>query len=229
MSTLEIFCLISGVIMVCVVAANIFLYVFGRKKVKRDTGTSETSEVAVNEDETVIASDAVEQSFNGAVAQTSDKKHTYLRYNKSFKAKLIQASDEVREYYNRLKNFAAGYKNVSFSISWKQESVSRVKDKICRFILSRNSLCAYLPLNPDDYADTKYNVEFAKAKCFKNFPCKYRVNNSQQAEYATELIATVMERYGIEREDKPAENFVAEYPYEETSSLIERGLIKVRR
>ena len=169
----------------------------------------------------------VQESDSGAVVHTAEGKYIYLRYNKSFKAKLIQGKDEVREYYNALKNHVLSYDKVSTRISWKQESVTRGRDKICWFVLRSKSLYVYLPLNPDDYTDTKYKVERAEAKRFEELPCLYRIKNPRRVEYAKELIDTVMERYGLERNEKPEKNFVKDYPYEQTLPLIKKGLIKV--
>ena len=150
-------------------------------------------------------------------------------YNKSFTAKLIQASDEVRGYYNTLKNFVLSYKKVKTRISWSHESVKNGRNKICRFVLRGKSLYLYMPLNADDYAETKYKVERAEAKRFEEFPCLYRIKNPRRVKYATELLATIMEKFGLKQTETEEEDFVKDYPYEETLPLIKRGLIKVTR
>ena len=169
----------------------------------------------------------VQESDSGAIVHTAEGGFIYLRFNKSFKAKLIQGKEDVREYYNTLKNYVLSYDKVSTRISWKQESVTKGRDKICWFVLRGKSLYLYLPLNPDDYADTKYKVERAEAKRFEELPCLFRVKNPRRVTYATELIDVVMEKYGLERDEKPEKDFVKDYPYEQTLPLIKRGLIKV--
>ena len=176
-----------------------------------------------------LESGNVQESESGAIVRGEDGTATYFMYNKSFTAKLIQANDEVREYYNILKNYVLSYKKVTTRISWSHESVNRGRNKICRFVLRGKSLYLYLPLNPDDYADTKYKVERSEAKRFEELPCLYRIKNPRRVKYATELIATVMERYGLEYAEKESEDFVKDYPYEETLPLIKRGLIKVTK
>lgn len=171
----------------------------------------------------------VEESESGAVVHNTDGTYIYLMYNKSFTAKLIQAKDEVRDYYNVIKNHALSYKKVTARISWRHESINRGRDKIARLVLRGKSLYLYLPLNPDDYAETKYKVENAEAKRFEELPCLYRIKNPRRAKYACELIDVVMERYGLVQTENPEQDFVAEYPYEETLPLIKRGLIKVTR
>lgn len=171
----------------------------------------------------------VQESESGAVVLASDGTATYFMYNKSFTAKLIQGTDEVREYYNILKNYVLSYKKVTTRISWSHESVNNGRNKICRFVLRGKSLYLYLPLNPDDYAETRYKVERSEAKRFEELPCLYRIKNPRRVKYATELIATVMEKYGLESVEQPEKDFVKDYPYEETLPLIKRGLIKVTK
>ena len=171
----------------------------------------------------------VQESESGAIIRDADGTVVYYMYNKSFTAKLIQASDEVREYYNALKNYVLSYKKVSTRISWSHENVKNGRNKICRFVLRGKSLYLYLPLNPDDYAETKYKVERSEAKRFEEMPCLYKIKNPRRVKYATELIATIMEQFGLKQIEKESEDFVKDYPYEPTLPLIKRGLIKVTK
>ena len=171
----------------------------------------------------------VQESESGAIVRGADGTAIYFMYNKSFTAKLIQANDEVREYYNTLKNYVLSYKKVTTRISWSHESVKNGRNKICRFVFRGKSLYLYLPLDPDGYTDTKYKVERTEAKRFEEFPCLYRIKNPRRVKYATELLATVMEKYGLKQIEKENEDFVKDYPYEETLPLIKRGLIKVTK
>lgn len=186
---------------------------------------------ADNNDDIIAALEIgnVEESDSGAVVRNADGTTVYYSYNKSFAAKLIQAKDEVREYYNTLVNFVLSYKKVRTDMSWKQESVHYGKEKVCWLVLRGKSLYLYLPLNPDDYADSKYKVERVETKRYEELPCMYKISNNRRVKYATELIATVMDSLGAERTEKAPENFVADYPYEKTVKLIKRGLIKVTK
>lgn len=177
----------------------------------------------------VFASGEVSETDSGAVVRTTGGEVIYLMYNKSFKAKLIQGKDEVREYYNRLKNYVLSYDKVTTRISWSHESVNHGREKICWFVLRGKSLYLYLPLNPDDYAESKYKVERAEAKRFEELPCLYKIKNPRRAAYAEELIATVMEKFGLERTEGEPKDYIKDYPYENTLPLVKRGLIKVTR
>ena len=186
----------------------------------------------INDSEYVIAaieSGNVEETDSGVTVYNADGTVFYFGYNKSFKAKLIQAKDEVKEYYNLLKNYVLKFNKVKTNISWHQESVRFGKEKVCWFVLRGKSLYLYLPLNPDDYADTKYKVERAKAKRFEELPCMYKITNNRRLKYAFELIYTVMMHFEttfIEKDDK---DYVVDYPYESTADLIKNKLIKVTK
>ena len=176
-----------------------------------------------------LESGSAEESDSGAVVQLDDGSTIYYGYNKSFTAKLIQATDEVREFYNVIKNYLLSYDKVKTSISWNQESVRLGKEKVCWLVLRGKSLYLYLPLNPDDYADSKYKVERASAKRYEAVPCLFKIKNMRRAKYATELIAVVLEKLGAERVEKKQENYLADYPHEDTLSLIKRELIKTTK
>ena len=72
-------------------------------------------------------------------------------------------------------------------------------------------------------------MERSEAKRYEELPCLYKIKNPRRVKYATDLIATVMERFGLERIDWAEENFIKDYPYEETLPLLKRGLIKVTK
>lgn len=196
----------------------------------------DTSEVSVASEDysseqiiAAFASGKVEETDNRLIVINADGTTTYYRLNKSFQAKLIQAKDEVRNYYNNLKNFVLCYQKVKTGISWNQENVRFGKEKVCWFVLRGKSLYLYLPLNPDDFAETKYKVERAKAKRYDELPCMYKITSQRKAKCATELIAMVMEKLGSEFEQKEVVNYVDAYPYEDTPSLIERKQIKITK
>ena len=190
-------------------------------------------EQAVQESEDIdlvsaLRNGTLEETDSGATVQNADGTVMYVGYNKSFKARLSQATDEVRDYYNALKNHVLSYNGVKSSISWGQESVRYGKVKVCIFVLRDNTLQVYLPLNPDDYyLDTIYKVERTEEKFYNKPSCLYKVINKGRVKCATELIDKVMKRFHTKRKDKVAVDYAANYPYEDNLSLITRKLIKV--
>lgn len=152
-----------------------------------------------------------------------------ISYDKSQTAKLMQADDEVKNYYDVIKNELLSYKGVRCRLSWKHEAFYKGRELVAKLKVRGKHLRLLLPLNPNDYVDTKYKVKDLSAK--KNHadtPCGYSIKNDRRSVYAKDLIATVMEKVGAEK--LPETEFVKysrEFPYDTTESLVYRKLIKV--
>ncbi len=148
-----------------------------------------------------------------------------LRYNKSFMAKYIQSSDEIKIWYTTLKNELLSYKKVRSRISWKRETFYLGREAVARFSYRGKTLCMYFPLDPNEFADTKYKVEdVSDLGSYEDTPCMYRLKNKRRVRYAIELIALVMERKGGIRIERIAEDYYL--PYEGIVELIGKGLAK---
>ncbi len=163
--------------------------------------------------ETVVVE---EESFEGGT----------LRYDRSFTARIIQADDDQKSWYTEIKNEIMSYKKVHSRISWKKEGFNIGRNVVARIAFRGLTLCLYLPLNADDYADSKYKVEPIEDNAsFEDTPCLYRIKNAKRARYAKELLADVLAKLGAEKEDsKEAVDYYL--PYEGTVQLINKGLIK---
>ncbi len=156
------------------------------------------------------------------------KQFIAVRYSKSFTAKLIQSEDETKEYYSRLKNELLSYKKVKARMSWKRESFRIGRTLIARLQYRGKKLCLYLALDPKSYEGTKYYVEDVSAVASNaQVPLMYRIKSERRAKYALDLIADVCAKYGEEKKKTYKQtNYAAEYPYDSTESLVERGLVK---
>ncbi len=148
-----------------------------------------------------------------------------LRYNKSFTAKYIQSRDEIKNWYTALKNELLSYRRVKARMSWKRETFRIGKNVVARLAFRGNTLCLYLPLNPADYAETKYKVQdVSDSSSYADTPCMYRLKGERRIRYAVELIATVMENMGGVRTERISEDYYL--PNEGIVELIEKGLAK---
>ena len=207
--------------------------------------TDETSEEAPQE----FAAEAVESESTEEIDEASDNLDAFeeivateseeeketvvnsyggsgIRYNRSFTAKLIQSEYAVKEWYSTIKNELLSYKKVHDRMSWKRESFRRGRRCVARMAMRGRTLCLYLALNAEDYAETKYRVESAAAgKANADTPCMYRIRSARRAKYAKDLIRDLMSGLGVERLERENENYIAEG--ESTENLIRRGLIKV--
>lgn len=147
-----------------------------------------------------------------------------IRFVKSFTAKLIQASDESKKYYEELKNYVLSYKKVSIRKSWNYESIHSGRNSVLKFAVRGKTLCLYLPLNADEYAGSTYIVEKVESKKYEDVPCLYRIKNDRRCQCAKELIDVVASKLGLIKGEEEHESYYLHY--EENKSLIARGLIK---
>ena len=150
----------------------------------------------------------------------------FSKLRKSYMARLIQSSDELKGYYNEVKRELLSYKGVKGRASWGCETFKKTKVHLARVNVKVKTLCLYLALDYEEFKDSKYfpTDESALAK-FASTPMMVKIKSERGVKYAKELIAILAERYGLERLPEPvAEDFRP--PYETTVALIERGLIK---
>ena len=83
-----------------------------------------------------------------------------------------------------------------------------------------------LPLNPADYADSKYGLEdVSNTPSNVDTPAMLRLKSDKKVKQALELIEEVMDQLGIDKDKKyePEDFYV---PYEGVFELIKKGLIK---
>lgn len=171
----------------------------------------ETQEIIVRRREPIVIE---EESYEGV-----------LRYDKSFTARYIQSSDEIKIWYTTLKNELLSYKKVKARMSWKRETFFFGREIVARLGYRGNTLCIYLPLNPADYAESKYKVEdVSEYSSYGDTPCMYRLKNEKRVRLAIELFATIMEKMGGVRIERVAEDYYL--PYEGIVELIGKGLAK---
>lgn len=147
------------------------------------------------------------------------------RYNRSFEAKLIQSDDVLKARYAELKRALLSYKRVTPRISWRHESFRYGRPSVAKFVIRGKTLCLCLALDPAQFAESKYLVEdMSRYAKFANTPLLYRIKNDRRCRYAKELIAKLFE--DAEGAVPPQDDFAA-IPYEDTQSLVERGLIRI--
>ena len=150
-----------------------------------------------------------------------------MRYNRSFTARIIQASNELKSRYSELKNYILSYKGIKNKISWKKETFRQGRNTLATFVVRGKTLCLCLALNPKQFVDTKYKVMDLSIRSPKSkTPCMYRISNDRRVKYGKELIDMLfVENYLLEKIDRDPEDYMP--PYETTDALIQRDLIRV--
>ncbi len=164
----------------------------------------------------------------GATVRTVEEEGWYVRtlYNRSFKAKLIQSDQTVKDYYSKLKNELLAY-DTTARISWKHESFRKGRNTQAKFIIRGKTLCLCLALDAKDYAESKYIVDdISKLTSYASTPLLYRIKNARRCRYAAELIAAL---FGAENRIQREEEDFSSIPWQDTNSLVEEGLAKIVR
>ncbi len=153
-------------------------------------------------------------------------KRIYVMYNRSFKAKFIQADKALQARYSALKNLLLSYKKVKARASWNGETLYKGRENIAKFAIRGKTLSLYLALEPSEFADTKYFFEDASSvKRFAATPMRLKIKSDRGAKYAAELISKAAEKFQLEK----GENGQTDYceNFQTTEALIKSGLIKI--
>lgn len=154
-----------------------------------------------------------------------ESQYNAMRYNRSFRARLIQSDDEVKEWYGGIKNEILSYDRVTSRISWKYESFSYRRNAVAKLFIKGKTLCLYLALNPADYEGSKFTLEDESGiSQFKDTPALYRIKSEKRARYAAELIKDVCARLQTTKTDREPVDYYE--PYNGTLALIQKGLVK---
>lgn len=173
-------------------------------------------EIQLEEDAVLI--DDGEETGRIVVGATQFK----VRYNRSFKAKLIQSDDVLKARYSELKNELMRYA-LKPKMSWSNESFYKGKTTYAKFAIRGKTLSLYLSLDPFEYVDTKYRFEDSgEVAKYTQTPTRLKLRSDRRAK---ELIAQLAEKYSLAKIEKQEEDFCPDY--EETTPLVNRKLIKL--
>ena len=173
------------------------------------------------EDETETAEG--DEIDNALVTLVSGTK-VFVQYRRSFRARLIQSDDEMKEYYNRLRSELLSYVGVKERVSWNYDSFNIGRRQFAKVNANRRSLILYLALSPDEI-DEKYNFrDVSEKKRYAAVPVRYKITGSRSFKYATELIEQAAQKFGA---DFKRFEETLEIPYEDRDALIKKRLIRV--
>ncbi len=147
------------------------------------------------------------------------------RYNRSFKARLIQSSDTVKDWYASLKDAALTYKGTRSSLSWRQEKIYKGKTPLLKTVLRGKTLCIYLPVQVNEIVNIEVE-DVSDKTVHAATPALFRIKNDVNAKQALELITIAAEKLQLES-GKPYKTDRKEYALQTTEQLYESGLVKV--
>lgn len=151
-----------------------------------------------------------------------------MKYNRSFIARIIQSSNEQKQYYGSVKTALLSYAKVNSNIGWSSERFNKGRETIARFKIRGKTLCLYLALNPTDYPYSVYHqVDVSGNKSLHGTPLMVKIKSPRGAKKAIRLIDDMLEKLGAVKRNKVIErDYAAMYPYETIEELIEDGLVK---
>lgn len=150
-----------------------------------------------------------------------------MKYNRSFIARIIQGSDEQKNYYGSVKTALLSYKKVNSNIAWGAERFNKGRETIARFKIRGKTLCLYLALDPNEFPTSVYHhADVSDNKSMHGTPMMVKIKSPRGVKKAIRLIDEMLRRRdGIKRE-VPERDYAAMYPYETMEELIEDGLVK---
>ena len=167
-----------------------------------------------------------EAALRGELDEDEDKKNIQYRYIRTFLARLIQSSDELKGYYGIVKNKFLSYKKVRSSISKRCETFLFRKNKLAKVDVRGKKLDLYLALDPAEFDDKQKFYHFQNVSDKKpDTPMLIRITGPLKLKRALELVDILLEKVGA----MPIENYAEQdfyLPYETTEALVKKGLIK---
>ncbi|MGN0804977.1 MAG: hypothetical protein ACI4MS_06310 [Candidatus Coproplasma sp.] len=150
-----------------------------------------------------------------------------MKYNRSFIARIIQGTDEQKNYYGQVKTALLSYKKVNSNVAWGAERFNKGRETIARFKIRGKTLCLYLALNPAEYALSVYHhADVSDNKSMHGTPMMVKIKSPLGVKKAIRLIDEMMEMRNGEKRHVAERDYAAMYPYETMDELIEDGLVK---
>ncbi len=149
----------------------------------------------------------------------------FVQYNYSFMAKLILSSDEVKQQYKNIINFAKSY-NIKTSLSWKQVRIYFGRNTYAIILFKGKKLCLAYNLDPSLYKETKYKtLDLSEIKRFSKTPTLIKLTSLRKEKYALELLDIVFKNNNVSFDKKLNDDINIDNKTKE--ELIDEGLIKV--
>ena len=149
-----------------------------------------------------------------------------IRYRSSFTSRLIQAADDVQDYYTALKNHLLSYKGIKSRTSWNYETFAKGRTQCARINIKGKTLTINLALLPESYNVNKYHfTDLSDNPKFDKLPMLLKVRSARALKYAMELIDELMKNLGVTV--GKIQDVDYHKPYETNSELARRGLMKI--
>jgi len=152
---------------------------------------------------------------------------TLKKYIRSFLAKMKQGPVERKDRYAAVKSEIMSISGVKVRRSLSGETFMFGKQALVKSRVRGKTLCLFFALEPDDYARSIYHQQNKKGvKAFIETPMMVRVKSEQGMVKAIYLVGELTRRFSLSKGEK--HNYRAEFRYEDTADLLEKGYIKTK-
>ena len=201
--------------------------VVGEEQVEETAAADEVIEEIVSDIEETpaegeILPDGMDEESEGGVDFAN-----MMKYNRSFIARIIQGTDDQKNYYGQVKTALLSYKKVNSNIAWGAERFNKGRETIARFKIRGKTLCLYLALDPAEFETSVYHhVDVSDNKSMHGTPMMVKIKSPRGVKKAIRLIDIMLERREGVKRPVAERDYAAMYPYETIEELIEDGLVK---
>ena len=183
-------------------------------------------EIVEDIDETPVDDEIMSEDMSDDVSSGVDFANM-MKYNRSFIARIIQGTDEQKNYYGKVKTALLSYKKVNSNIAWGAERFNKGRETIARFKIRGKTLCLYLALDPNEFATSVYHhADVSDNKSMHGTPMMVKIKSPLGVKKAIRLIDEMLSRRGGIKREIAERDYAAMYPYESMEELIEDGLVK---
>ena len=150
----------------------------------------------------------------------------YSRVRRSFQSKLIQSTEDVKSYYSEIKNELLSYRKVKSRISWNCDTFNQGRARLAKINVRGKTLCLYLALSPEAYTESKYFfTDMSQKSQYEATPMMLKIKSARGVKHAKELIADLAGKLELVKNPSYEAQDLAP-AYEDTATLIEKGLIR---
>ncbi|MFI3329639.1 MAG: leucine-rich repeat domain-containing protein [bacterium] len=149
-----------------------------------------------------------------------------IKFKKSFTARLNLTEDLNKDYYTIVKNKLLSFRKINSRISWHHEAFNFGRSQAAKINVRGRTLFVYLPLDPEDYIDTKYTFkDCSHIKKYEQLPFRIKIKSKRALQYALELIDIVMGNFETTEKKRfePVNYYQKNRGFEK---LLKEGLIK---
>lgn len=196
------------------------------EEASEQTDEAETPESEADAEPSESEDDSELPEAEIAVADGADAEMV-TRYKRSFRAKIIESADAVKESYFALKNALLSYAGVNSQINWSNDRFFMAGETVARISVRGKTLCLYLDLDPAAYPASVYHQRtVGDTKQYEKTPMMVKVRSATALKRALQLVAILMERLDTVPIEREPVDYAEEFAFRSQEELIQEGLIK---